>query len=190
MIGFVGESGSGKSTLINAILGLLSPASGGIFVDGKNISANLRSWQKNIGYVPQDIFLLDDSLRNNIALGVEDNLIDDIEINRSIDQANLTEFVDNQEGGVNMSVGERGGRISGGQKQRIGIARALYHKPQILILDEATSALDEDTENGILQTINNLHGEITIILVTHRKSTIKNCDTVYSLENGKLVSTC
>jgi len=184
MIGLVGESGSGKSTLINLLLGLLKPADGDIYVDGISIWENVNSWQSSIGYVPQDIFLTDDSLRNNIALGVDDSVIDDDLLERVIKQASLSKFVEDQPDGIYVNVGERGAKISGGQKQRIAIARALYHDPQILILDEATSALDEKTEESIIQTVNELHGRLTVILVTHRLSTIKYCDRVYTIKQG------
>ena len=185
-VGIIGESGSGKSTLINILLGLLSPSSGVIKIDKISIFEDLPNWQEKIGYVPQNIFLTDDTLRNNIAFGVKEEDISDQQIDMAIRLSQLAKFVDTLEEKENTFVGEDGVRISGGQKQRIGIARALYHNPEILILDEATSSLDSNTESEIMEDINSMHGEKTIIIVTHRLSTISKCDIVYQMKNNTL----
>jgi ATP-binding cassette, subfamily B, bacterial PglK len=186
-IGIVGGSGAGKSTLVDIILGLLDPTAGYISVDGKNIEDDLRGWQQQIGYVPQHIYLTDDSIRKNIAFGVKDALINDIDIDRAIHAAQLSDLMNSLPENIETLIGEHGVRLSGGQRQRIGIARALYHNPKILILDEATSALDHDTESEIMSTIDALHGQKTIILVTHRLATLSNCDRVYRIENGGVI---
>jgi ABC-type multidrug transport system fused ATPase/permease subunit len=186
-VGFMGPSGSGKSTLIDVILGLLAPQSGDIFVDGESIVKNLRIWQDHIGYVPQSVYLTDDTIRRNVAFGIVDEKIDNDEVDRSIRAAQLDEFVENLPIGLDTIVGERGVRLSGGQRQRIGIARALYHNPEILILDEATSSLDTLNETGVMQAVCHLQGEKTIIIVAHRLSTLNICDRIYKLSNGKIV---
>ena len=186
-IGFIGPSGSGKSTLVDVILGLLYPDKGQIIADNKNINKNLRAWQNQIGYVPQMIYLTDDSLRRNIAFGLSDEEIDNTAVWRAIKAAQLDSYVDELPDGIETIVGERGVKLSGGQRQRIGIARALYHDPSILVLDEATSALDESTEFRVMQTINELHGKKTILLIAHRLTTVKNCDRLYRIENGRVV---
>ena len=186
MVGFIGGSGSGKTTLIDIILGLLNPTKGNILIDGIDIKKNIRNWQSSIGYVPQDIYLTDNTLKNNIAIGVDDNDICLDSIVQSYKDARLEEFIDSLEDGVNTIVGERGSRISGGQKQRIGIARALYNRPSILVLDESTSALDPETEKGILKTINALKGKMTILMITHRESTLSHCDRVFRVSDGKI----
>jgi ABC-type multidrug transport system fused ATPase/permease subunit len=185
-IGFVGVSGSGKSTLIDNIVGLLEPSSGEISVDGININSNISMWQSTIGYVPQTIFLIDDSLRRNIALGIPDNDIDEKKISDAIKSAQLISVINKLSDGLDTIVGERGVRISGGERQRIGIARALYNDPDLLILDEATSSLDNETESDFMEAINALKGKKTILLVAHRLSTIRNCDKIYNLKNGML----
>lgn len=186
-VGLIGPSGSGKSTITDIILGLLIPESGEVLVDGESIHNKLRSWQEQVGYVPQSIYLTDDSLRRNIAFGLPPKQIDDAAVSRAIHAAQLEEFVSSLPEGINTIVGERGVRLSGGQRQRIGIARALYHDPDILVLDEATSALDNETEKDVMQSVLTLHGKKTIIIVAHRLSTIENCDKVYLLELGKIV---
>ena len=168
-------------------MGLLIPESGEVLVDGESIHNKLRSWQEQVGYVPQSIYLTDDSLRRNIAFGLPPKQIDDAAVSRAIHAAQLEEFVSSLPEGINTIVGERGVRLSGGQRQRIGIARALYHDPDILVLDEATSALDNETEKDVMQSVLTLHGKKTIIIVAHRLSTIENCDKVYLLELGKIV---
>jgi ABC-type multidrug transport system fused ATPase/permease subunit len=185
-LGIIGTSGSGKSTLIDLILGLLTPNNGEILVDGINIFNNLFSWQKKIGYVSQVIYLTDDTLLRNIAFGVEDHKINNDAVLRAIDAAQLTEFVSKLEYGLATEVGERGVRLSGGQRQRIGIARALYHDPELLVLDEATSALDVNTETEVMQAIDNLKRVKTMIIVSHRLSTLKNCDLVIKLDEGNI----
>lgn len=186
-VGFIGSSGSGKSTLVDVILGLLAPESGQVNVDGMDIQQNLRAWQDQIGYVPQSIFLTDDTFRRNIAFGLSSEKIDDEAVKRAINAAQLDELVSSMEDGMETIVGERGVRLSGGQRQRIGIARALYHDPNVLVLDEATSALDTATEEGVMQSVMALHGKKTIIIVAHRLSTVENCDKLYRLEQGAVV---
>lgn len=185
-IAFIGESGGGKSTLVDIILGLLIPQEGIITVDGKNIQSDIRGWHSKIGYIPQMIFLLDDTIRRNVAFGVADKSIDDARVWASLEEAQLSEFVQGLEKGLDTIVGEAGTRLSGGQRQRIGIARALYNNPDILIFDEATSALDNETEKEVMAAINRLHGSKTMIMVAHRLSTIENCDHVYKVGNQKI----
>ncbi|HEY8119597.1 MAG TPA: ABC transporter ATP-binding protein [Methylophilaceae bacterium] len=187
-VGFIGPSGSGKSTLIDVILGLLTPSSGQVAVDGQDIQNNLRAWQDQIGYVPQTIYLTDDTLRRNIAFGLADDQIDDESVIRAVRDAQLEEFVASQADGLQTMVGERGIRLSGGQRQRIGIARALYHDPSLLVLDEATSALDTEIETDVMQAVAALHGRKTILIVAHRLSTVEQCDRLYRLDHGKLVA--
>ncbi len=185
-VGFVGPSGAGKSTLVNLILGLLEPTAGTIAVDGQSIYTNIRGWQKIIGYVPQDIYLIDDTIEKNIAFGVDENEIDHKKIKKCIEAAQLTEFVETLSSKLKTIVGERGMRISGGQLQRIGIARALYNNPKILVLDEATSSLDIETEDKVMDGINKLKGIITILIISHRQSTVAKCDKIYSISGGKV----
>jgi ABC-type multidrug transport system fused ATPase/permease subunit len=187
-VGIIGGSGAGKSTLVDIILGLLEPSKGRVTVDGTDIATNMRGWQSRIGYVPQSIYLCDDSLRRNVAFGLPDNKIDDWAVRRALKSAQLEEFVAELPDGVNTLVGERGVRLSGGQRQRIGIARALYHDPAVLILDEATSALDTETETGVMDAVEALHGAKTLIIVAHRLSTVAHCDTLYRLDRGKVVA--
>lgn len=185
-VGFIGSSGSGKSTLIDVILGLLAPLSGRVKVDGVDIQERLRAWQNSIGYVPQTIFLTDDTLRRNVAFGLPSEQIDDGAVTKALRAAQLEKFVNELPDGVNTVVGERGVRLSGGQRQRIGIARALYHDPPILVLDEATSSLDTETELELMNAVNALQGRKTIILVAHRLTTVERCDRIFLLENGRL----
>jgi ABC-type multidrug transport system fused ATPase/permease subunit len=187
-VGFVGATGSGKTTTVDVILGLLEPQEGLLSIDGKPITAtNRRQWQRAIGYVPQHIFLADDGVAANIAFGVSAKDIDQQAVERAAKIANLHEFVVNDlPQGYATTVGERGVRLSGGQRQRIGIARALYHNPQVLILDEATSALDNLTEQAVMEAVNNLGCDITIILIAHRLSTVQQCDQIYLLEKGEV----
>ena len=186
-IGIIGKSGAGKSTLIDLILGLIKPTNGNIFVDNTNLNDNLRDWQKQIGYVPQDIYLLDDTIRNNIAFGLNTNDINQEAILKSIELSRLKDYVSSLEKKENTVVGNRGIKVSGGQKQRIGIARALYHNPKILILDEATSSLDTINERKIMEEIYNTAENITLIIVTHRHKSVSNCDKIYLLDNGKII---
>jgi len=187
-IGFVGSTGSGKTTILDIILGLLDPQEGQLLVDGELINyTNRRQWQKIIGYVPQQIYLSDDTIASNIAFGVPKEEIDLNAIEKAAKISNLHEFViKDLEEGYNTIIGERGVRLSGGQRQRIGIARALYYNPKILILDEATSALDNVTENAVMESINNLNNEITVIIVAHRLTTVMNCDIIFCIENGTI----
>ena len=186
-VGLIGPSGSGKSTMVDVILGLFAPQEGNVFIDGTKISSNLRSWQNLIGYVPQSIFLIDKSIRRNIALGVPPDEIDEGALAQAIKSAQLVNFVQELPDGLDTLVGERGVRLSGGQRQRIGIARALYHNPSVLVLDEATSALDTETESDIMHDVNELKGEKTIIIVAHRLSTLVGCDKLYRFDKGKVV---
>lgn len=186
-VGFIGASGAGKSTLVDLILGLLAPAQGEILVDGGNIQSDLRNWQCQIGYVPQSIFLTDDTLRRNVAFGLPEKLINDAAVHRAIQAAQLVEFVESLPNGLETLVGERGVRLSGGQRQRIGIARALYHDPAVLVLDEATSALDIATEGEVIKAVAALQGTKTTIIVAHRLSTVEHCNHLYRLHDGKLV---
>jgi ABC-type multidrug transport system fused ATPase/permease subunit len=187
-IGIIGESGAGKSTLVDILLGLLSPDSGGISVDNIPITDNnLRDWQLNLAYVPQTIYLTDDTLRKNIALGIGDDEINDVILNNAIKGAQLTDFVNSLENGLETKVGERGVRLSGGQRQRIGIARALYRNTEVLVFDEATSALDNQTEKEVMDAINNLKNTKTLIIIAHRLSTISKCDRVIKLSKGQIV---
>ena len=186
-VGFVGESGSGKTTLVDIILGLLRPSDGFIKVDGTDIQKNLSNWQKNIGYVPQDIYLSDDTLRNNIAYGLNSNEIDEKSLKEATKVANLDKFVKNLPDGLNTMLGEHGVRISGGQRQRVGIARALYSNPNILILDEATSSLDINIEKEIMKEISKLKGKKTVIIIAHRLSSVSQCDKLFKLEKGKII---
>lgn len=187
-VGVIGPSGSGKTTLVDVILGLLEPCAGGVYVDGYDVSNDLRSWQNQVGYVPQSVYLTDDTLRRNVAFGLADELIDDQAVARALRAAQLIEFVAALPRGAETVVGERGVRLSGGQRQRIGIARALYHNPAVLVLDEATSALDTDTEAGVIEAVTALQGEKTILIVAHRLSTVEHCDRLYRLEGGRVVA--
>ncbi len=187
MLGIIGESGSGKSTLIDILLGLLTPDKGELLVDSKDIQTNIRGWQRDIGYVAQSIFLIDESLRRNIAFGLSDEEIDDSAIEKCLKSAELLDFVNDLENGLDTMVGERGVRLSGGQRQRIGIARALYHNPDVLVLDEATSALDIATEEKMMESVLGLHGEKTVIIIAHRLSTIKDCDYLIRMDRGCII---
>lgn len=188
-IGFVGESGAGKSTLIDLILGLLIPSKGSILIDGKKLDINnLKSWQQNIGYVSQSAYLLDDSLKKNIAFGLPENEIDEMKIKKAVSLSQLNDLVSSLPNGLESFIGESGVRISGGQRQRISIARALYNDPSILVLDEATSSLDHETEKEVMNAVDNLKGNKTIIIIAHRHSTVKNCDFLYRLEKGEIIS--
>jgi ABC-type multidrug transport system fused ATPase/permease subunit len=186
-VGFVGKSGSGKSTLADILLGLHRPDSGDVLVDGVSIFENLTSWQSQIGYVPQSIYLTDESILKNIAFGMADEEIDHAAINEALKAAQLLDFVASLPEGVNTEVGERGVRLSGGQRQRIGIARALYHQPKVLVLDEATSALDMATEEDFMEAIWALAKEKTVLIVAHRLTTLKRCDRIYSFLDGQIV---
>jgi ABC-type multidrug transport system fused ATPase/permease subunit len=186
-IGIIGRSGAGKTTLVDVILGLLAPDSGDITVDGASVYPDIRAWQNMIGYVPQNIFIIDDTLERNIAFGVPDHLIDREQLARAIEVAQLEELVDLLPEGLNTVLGERGTRLSGGQRQRVGIARVIYHDRQILVLDEATSALDSETELLVSEAVKRLGGIKTLIIIAHRLSTIEHCDRIYMMERGQVV---
>ena len=183
-VGVVGPSGAGKTTFVDIMLGLLQPTSGKILCDGVDINKNIRAWQANLAYVPQDIYLIDGTVKENIALGLKTEDIDDALIDKVLHMAELYDFVNSLPKGIETFVGERGVKLSGGQRQRIGIARALYQQPEVLILDEATSALDNETEKSITDTILKLKGQITIIAIAHRVSTLEQCDFKIKFENG------
>ena len=185
-IAFVGASGSGKTTMADVILGLLHPQQGRVIIEGENILEIPEKWSRMIGYVPQDAFLIDDTIRNNVAFGVASEEIDDVKVWRALERAQLKDFVSDLDNGLETYIGERGVRFSGGQCQRIAIARALYYDPDILVLDEATSALDTETETAVMEAIETLQGEKTLIIIAHRLTTIKNCDTIYRVNGGKV----
>ena len=186
-IGIVGESGAGKSTLSNLLLGLFPPSSGTMEIDGLEIKPeDIQSWQQMIGYVPQEIYLLDDTIERNIAFGVNDVAIDRAQIHVVAEKAGIQGFLGSLDDGLNTVIGERGVRLSGGQRQRIGIARALYQNPEVIILDEATSALDATTEEGILEKLHLMKGKVSMIIIAHRRSSLKFCDRIYKIEDGIL----
>ncbi len=185
-VGIVGKSGAGKTTIVDLLLGVLKPTKGEILVDGTNINRTLKNWQANIGYVPQQIYLLDDTIMKNIAYGVEEELIDLIKIQSAIEGAKLDELICNLQDGYNTHIGENGVRISGGQRQRIGIARALYNNPNVIIMDEGTSALDNETQRSIRKSLDEISKKKTVIIVAHRLSTVKHCDFIIVMENGKI----
>ncbi|MEC1695028.1 ABC transporter ATP-binding protein [Schinkia azotoformans] len=185
-VALVGKSGSGKTTLVDLMLGLHLPDSGSIFVDGKNLADILPIWKNKVGYIPQSIYLSDDSILRNVAFGIDDRLIDVEQVWKALETAQLKEFVEKLPNQLETSVGEQGVRLSGGQRQRIGIARALYHNPEIIFLDEATSALDNDTEKEIMKAIDSLKGEKTLIIIAHRLTTIEKCDHIFEIEDGQV----
>lgn len=184
-VAFIGHSGAGKTTLADILMGLLKPAKGDVCVDGVSIFEGLNSWHQIIGYIPQTIYLMDDTIKNNIAFGIEEKEIDPARLKYAVEQAQLSQLIKELEFGLDTKIGEMGVRLSGGQRQRIGIARALYHNPEILVLDEATSALDNETEKAVMDAIETLHGKMTLIIIAHRLSTIKDCDYVYEIGDGK-----
>lgn len=186
-VAFIGPSGGGKTTLADILLGILEPTSGKVLVDGVDISQNKAAWYQKMGYIPQTIYLLDDTIKNNIVFGVPEEKIDYDRLRKAMQEAQIYDFVQTQPEGWDAMVGERGVRLSGGQRQRIGIARALYNNPEILVLDEATSALDQDTESAIMEAIDRLGGKKTLVIIAHRLSTIKNCDVIYKVEQKKVV---
>ncbi len=184
-VGIVGTSGAGKTTIVDVLLGLLAPEEGRILADGVDVNTNYTGWLKNIGYIPQTIFMTDSTIRKNVAFGVPDEEIDDAKVWQALKEAALDEFVKELPEGLDTQIGERGIRLSGGQRQRIGIARALFEDPEVLVLDEATSALDNDTEAAIMDSINRLHGRKTLVIIAHRLQTIEKCDMIYSIGDGK-----
>ena len=188
-VGIMGTSGAGKSTIVDILLGLLHAQEGEITCDGVDIFKNYESWLAQIGYIPQSIYLIDESIRDNIAFGIDADKIDEKRIWEVLEEAQLKEFVEELPNGLDTTIGDRGVRLSGGQRQRIGIARALYHDPEILVFDEATSALDNDTEAAVMDAVNSFHGKKTMIIIAHRLNTIEKCDIIYKVENGKLIQT-
>ena len=183
-IAFIGASGSGKTTLADMLLGLFKPQSGSIIVDGTDIYSIPHEWAKTIGYVPQSVYLIDDTIKANVAFGIPEDMVQEDKVWDAISKAQLGDFVSGLPNGINTVVGERGVKFSGGQRQRIAIARALYENPEILILDEATSALDTETENAVMESIDALIGQKTLIIIAHRLTTIRNCDRVYEIKDG------
>ncbi|MBQ9590391.1 MAG: ABC transporter ATP-binding protein [Butyrivibrio sp.] len=188
-VGIMGSSGAGKSTVVDILLGLLHVKSGEILCDGSNIFSNYESWLSQIGYIPQSIYLVDESIRENIAFGIDADQIDDNRIWEVMEEAQLADFVRTLPEGLDTKIGDRGVRLSGGQRQRIGIARALYHNPEILVFDEATSALDNETEAAVMEAINGFHGKKTMVIIAHRLNTIANCDIIYEVRDEKIHET-
>ncbi len=188
-VGIIGASGAGKSTIVDVLLGLLHAQEGEITCDGVNIFKNYESWLAQVGYIPQSIYLIDESIRDNIAFGIDRDKISDERIWEVLEEAQLKEFVEELPEGLDTTIGDRGVRLSGGQRQRIGIARALYNDPEILVFDEATSALDNDTEAAVMEAVNSFHGKKTMIIIAHRLNTIKKCDIIYKVENMELIRT-
>jgi ABC-type multidrug transport system fused ATPase/permease subunit len=186
-VGVVGSSGSGKSTLVDVLIGILNPPSGKIQVNGVELSTIRRQWQDKIGYVPQHVYLMDTTIRRNVAFGLPEKMIDDSQVERALRQANLLEFVQSLPMGWDTETGERGVRLSGGQRQRLGIARALYNNPEVIVLDEATSALDMATEREIVESFREIATDHTLIVVAHRTSTLRYCDRLIRLEEGRIV---
>ena len=186
-VGIVGSSGAGKTTIVDILLGLLNLRDGKILADGVDVQTQYYGWLKNIGYIPQMIFMLDDTIRKNVAFGIPEEEIDDERVMQALKEAQLDEFVKGLPDGLDTTIGERGIRLSGGQRQRIGIARALYEDPEILILDEATSALDNDTEAAIMESINHFQGKKTLVIIAHRLQTIEKCDMVFRVENAQIL---
>ncbi|SFU67268.1 ABC transporter ATP-binding protein [Butyrivibrio sp. M55] len=187
-VGIVGTSGAGKTTIVDVMLGLLQTESGHIYADGVDVMENYSGWLKNIGYIPQTIFMIDSTIRKNVAFGYADEDIDDAKVWQALKEASLDEYVKSLPEGLDTKIGERGIRLSGGQRQRIGIARALFEDPEVLVLDEATSALDNETEAAIMDSINRLHGRKTLVIIAHRLQTIEKCDMVYAIKDGKAVA--
>ncbi len=188
-VGIIGASGAGKSTIVDVLLGLLHAQEGEITCDGVDIFKNYESWLAQIGYIPQSIYLIDESIRDNIAFGIDADKVDERRIWEVLEEAQLKKFVEELPEGLDTAIGDRGVRLSGGQRQRIGIARALYHDPEILVFDEATSALDNDTEAAVMEAINSFHGKKTMVIIAHRLNTIEKCDIIYKVEDMKLVKT-
>ncbi len=188
-VGIMGPSGAGKSTIVDILLGLLHVQTGEILCDGTNIFSNYESWLAQIGYIPQSIYLVDESIRENIAFGIDADQIDDERIWQVMEEAQLADFVRTLPEGLDTTIGDRGVRLSGGQRQRIGIARALYHNPEILVFDEATSALDNETEAAVMEAINSFHGKKTMVIIAHRLNTIANCDVIYEVKDEKITET-
>lgn len=185
--GFIGSSGAGKTTFMDLLLGLLEPGSGGVFYGEQNIRRYAEDWGRKLGYIPQNIYLADDTVRRNVAFGIPDSLIEEDKVWNALKKAQLADFVRSLQDGLDTRIGEVGIRLSGGQRQRIGIARALYQEPEILVLDEATSALDTDTEQAVMEAVEHLKGKCTLIMVAHRTSTLKGCEKIYRVEDQKVI---
>jgi ATP-binding cassette subfamily C protein len=185
-VGLIGPTGAGKTTLVDLVLGLFVPSSGRILVDGRDLQDNVGGWQRMIGYVPQDVYLMDETVRRNVAFGLPDQDIADDRVWNALRAAQVDHFVRSLPGGLKAMVGERGDRLSGGERQRLGIARALYHDPQVLVVDEGTANLDNETEAAIVRTLAGLREVKTIIVVAHRLSLVRNCDRVYLLKEGRV----
>ena len=185
-VALVGSSGAGKSTLADVLMGLHGPTAGRVAVDDVDITTDIISWQRSIGMVPQDVYILDASLRANVAFGDAPDAVDESRLSAALTRAQLDDLIRDLPDGIDTIVGERGGRLSGGQRQRIGIARALYLEPSVLVMDEATSALDSETERRITDTIESLHGQMTVIVIAHRLSTVRKCDLLLYLEQGRI----
>ena len=188
-VGIMGASGAGKSTIVDVLLGLLRVKEGTITCDGVDVFDNYPKWLAQIGYIPQSIYLVDEPIRNNIAFGIAEEEIDDERIWQVLEEAQLKEFIKTLPQGLDTTIGDRGVRLSGGQRQRLGIARALYHNPEILVFDEATSALDNETESAVMEAINSFHGKKTMVIIAHRLHTIEKCDIIYKVDEGKIVET-
>lgn len=186
-VAFIGPSGAGKTTLVDLILGVMEPTEGCIRIDEQKLGNNIKAWHKQIGYIPQTIYMLDDTIRNNVRFDLSEERSDDERVWEALEEAQLKEFVENLEHGLNTVIGEAGTKISGGQRQRIGIARALYRRPAVLVLDEATSALDTETEAAVMESIEHLKGKMTILIIAHRLSTIENCEIVYEIKDKKAI---
>ncbi len=187
-VGIMGPSGAGKSTIVDILLGLLKVREGSITCDGVSIFDNYPAWLAQIGYIPQSIYLVDEPVRNNIAFGIADDEIDDDRIWQALEEAQLKDFIKGLPEGLDTAIGDRGVRLSGGQRQRLGIARALYHNPEILVFDEATSALDNETEAAVMEAINSFHGRKTMVIIAHRLNTIEKCDIIYKVDEGKITA--
>jgi len=188
VIGLIGVSGSGKTTLVNLMLGLLSPTKGSVLLNGQNILDNIHAWQRKVAYIPQEVFLLDGSIKQNIALGEKPKEVDNCKLERSIEMAQLERLINKMPEGVETKIGENGSHLSGGQKQRIALARAFYYDREILIMDESTSALDDETENEILKEIKELAGKKTLVIISHTKKVLQYCNTIYKVKDGELIN--
>jgi ABC-type multidrug transport system fused ATPase/permease subunit len=186
-VGLIGPSGTGKSTIADVILGILTPTKGAVMYGDMNVHEHPLAWSKKLAYIPQAIFLADESIRCNIAFGIDEDKIDDDKVWQALREAQLDGFVKKLPDGLDTMVGERGVRLSGGQRQRVGIARALYGDPEILVLDEATSALDSETEAAVMDAIDRLHGRKTLIIIAHRLTTISNCEIIFKVGDGHIV---
>ena len=186
-IGLIGPSGAGKTTLVDVLLGLLEPNEGELLYNGHSMKLALSDWRNQVAYLPQEVFLIDNTLRSNVAMGLDETEIDDDRLNKTLKQARLIELIEQLPQGVNTVLGERGVRLSGGQRQRVALARAFYHERSVLVMDEATSSLDNETEQEIVEEIKHLKGQKTLIVIAHRLTTVKHCDRIYKLEKGRIV---